>query len=390
MGQAVMDIASLLAQGVQTRPAGMEQNALMQAQEFKQRQAQNALMQMQMQAAQEKRAQDQQNALMLRDWRNSLQEPQGQQFVQSGAPAMNAAQAESAAMLPGYGVSSAQPSIQTAAPDQRMVQAIRLAKMGQMGPADLFKLQNPEPMKLGKDDRLLRPGPNGSFRELVGAAPTGPKTTGDYADWLTEFNAGRTKEDFTTWNRGNGKSRASNISMGVDNLGLKPKERFEMEGKLADDYKGVTKLDNLVLSATSKIKTALAQKGALKDQAAIYSFAKMLDPEGAVREADYAAIANTTGLVDRVRGYLNRLMTGEQLNPAQRDEMAQLMTAFEGVANQRVSKAQADFTEQARRYNLRPEAVFGAKVQPQQPPKQEPQTKAGDVLKFDANGNTVK
>lgn len=61
-----MDIASLLAQGVQTRPAGMQQNALMQAQEFKQRQQQNALMQMQMQAAQEKRAQDQQNALMQR------------------------------------------------------------------------------------------------------------------------------------------------------------------------------------------------------------------------------------------------------------------------------------------------------------------------------------
>jgi hypothetical protein len=43
-----MGIENLLAQGVQIRPAGMERNALMQAQEFKDRQQRNALMQMQM------------------------------------------------------------------------------------------------------------------------------------------------------------------------------------------------------------------------------------------------------------------------------------------------------------------------------------------------------
>lgn len=73
-----MDIANLLAQGTRARPAGMEQNALMQAQEFKQRQAQNALMQMQMQAAQEKQAQDRQNALMQQQFINSIPSPQMQ------------------------------------------------------------------------------------------------------------------------------------------------------------------------------------------------------------------------------------------------------------------------------------------------------------------------
>ena len=96
----------------------------------------------------------------------------------------------------------------------------------------------------------------------------------------------------------------------------------------------------------------------MKDQAAIYSFAKMLDPEGAVREADYAAIANTAGLADRVRGYLNRLATGEQLNPTQRAEMLGMMSAFEAVATKRVNAAKADFSSQAERYNLRPDAVF--------------------------------
>lgn len=160
---------------------------------------------------------------------------------------------------------------------------------------------------------------------------------------------------------------ASQVNVNTDNLGLKPKDRFEMEGKLADDFKQVTKIDSGVLAATRKISTSLTKDGALKDQAAIYSFAKMLDPEGAVRESDYAAIANTSGLVDRVRNYANRLLTGEQLTPQQRNEMLELAKAFEGVANQRIKKAQGDFAGQAQRYNLRPEAVYGAAQPDEQP-----------------------
>jgi hypothetical protein len=154
-----------------------------------------------------------------------------------------------------------------------------------------------------------------------------------------------------------------------DNLGLKPKDRFEMEGRLFDDFKGVTKLDTLVLDATRKIKTALAQPGAMKDQAAIYSMAKMLDPEGAVREADYAAISNTAGLLDRMKGYLNRLATGEQLSETQRNEMLGMMSAFEGVATRRIGSAKADFSTRAKRYNLDPDSVFSGSVNtdPQKP-----------------------
>lgn len=187
------------------------------------------------------------------------------------------------------------------------------------------------------------------------------------------------------------KAGSSSVSVTTDGLGLKPKDRFEMEGKLADDYKQVTKLDNLVLSATSKIKTALSQDGAIKDQAAIYSFAKMLDPEGAVREADYAAIANTTGLLDRVKNYANKLLTGEQLNPTQRQEMITLMQAFEKVANDRIKAAQEDFGGQATRYNLRPESVFSGTsrgatkaADPAKAPAAAPKT-----LRFDAQGNPL-
>jgi hypothetical protein len=154
----------------------------------------------------------------------------------------------------------------------------------------------------------------------------------------------------------------TNVTVQPDNLGLKPVDRFRMEGDLSGEFKTVTKLDTLVLDATRKIKTALAQPGAMKDQAAIYSMAKMLDPEGAVREADYAAISNTAGLLDRMKGYLNRLATGEQLSETQRNEMLGMMSAFEGVATKRIGSAKSDFTTRAKRYNLDPDSVFSGSV----------------------------
>lgn len=160
---------------------------------------------------------------------------------------------------------------------------------------------------------------------------------------------------------------ATSVTVQPDNLGLKPIDRFKMEGDLSGEFKTVTKLDTLVLDATRKIKTALAQPGAMKDQAAIYSMAKMLDPEGAVREADYAAISNTAGLVDRVKGYLNRLATGEQLSETQRNEMLGMMTAFEGVATRRIGSAKSDFSTRAKRYNLDPDSVFSGSVNTEAP-----------------------
>lgn len=174
-----------------------------------------------------------------------------------------------------------------------------------------------------------------------------------------------------------GKASATSVNVSTDNLGLKPKDRFEMEGKLADDYKATTKLDSGVLAATRKITTALGKDGALKDQAAIYSFAKMLDPEGAVRESDYAAIANTAGLLDRVRNYVQRLQTGEQLTPQQRTEMLDVAQAFDQVAQQRIAAAQESYSEQARAYNLRPEAVFGASARQDRAPAPAPAGKPG-------------
>lgn len=148
------------------------------------------------------------------------------------------------------------------------------------------------------------------------------------------------------------------VTVQPDNLGLKPKDRFEMEQKLGTDYTNATKTDRGIVSVSADLTNILKQPGAIKDQAAIYKFAKFLDPEGAVREADYAAIVKTAGGLDYVKNLVNRALTGEQLGPKQRTEMDNLVRSMAAVAQKRIDVAKKRFGGTAKMYNLDPENIF--------------------------------
>ena len=152
----------------------------------------------------------------------------------------------------------------------------------------------------------------------------------------------------------------TSVNVNTDNLGLKPKDKFEMEQKLSADYGNATKMDRGIVSTAQDIGHILKQGGALKDQAAIYKFAKALDPDGAVREADYAAIVKTVGGLDYAKALVNKAMTGEQLMPKQRKEMQSLVNAMADVAKRRIGESQRKHGANAKLYNLNPDNVFSA------------------------------
>jgi len=156
-----------------------------------------------------------------------------------------------------------------------------------------------------------------------------------------------------------GRAGPTNVTVMPDSLGLKPKDKFEMEGKLRDDYVKQTDTDNKIVAGGQKLRSILSgDPTAMQDQAAIYSFAKLLDPDGAVREADYAAIMGTTGLVDRVKNSIQRLQNGQALSPTQRKEMESVLDKFDAVAKKRIGVAQKSYSGRAKMYNLDPNAVF--------------------------------
>jgi len=133
------------------------QKLKMQLQERKNAQQRAEFMQMQMDQQKRQQAAQEQQAARLEAWRKGLTPPQGAAVNLPGMPARNATQADAAMGTPGYGISSATDRQVSMPPTARQQGAYELAKAGEMGPAEWFKFNNPEPVKLGKDESLLDP-----------------------------------------------------------------------------------------------------------------------------------------------------------------------------------------------------------------------------------------
>lgn len=82
---------------------------------------------------------------------------------------------------------------------------------------------------------------------------------------------------------------------------------------------------NDVTSAYGIVKDLGARQKptAADDISMVFSYMKMLDPGSAVREGEFANAQNAAGIPDRVRNLYNRAMSGNLLNPKQRQEFTQ-------------------------------------------------------------------
>lgn len=229
------------------------------------------------------------------------------------------------------------------------------------GLAYLQKIKKDDtPVKLGAGEQLLSGAASG-FKLLASGAPKPESKPSALQEYEYSQNQGY-KGTFDQWDKDRRRAGASTSTVSVnnltDNLGLKPKDRFEMEGKLRADYESQTKADSEIANTAQDIAHILKQPGALKDQAAIYKFAKALDSAGAVREADYAAIVKTAGGLEYVTNLLNKAFTGEQLSPKQRTEMANVSSALAEMGKKRIAKIQQRIAANAKMYNLNPENLF--------------------------------
>lgn len=103
----------------------------------------------------------------------------------------------------------------------------------------------------------------------------------------------------------------------------------------------------------AKANSATAQN----DIAAVFSYMKMLDPGSVVREGEFANAQNAAGIPDQVRNLYNRAVSGNRLNPQQRNAM--LASAAEVVRSRqgRVEGVANQFRSYAADYGVEPNRV---------------------------------
>jgi len=99
-----------------------------------------------------------------------------------------------------------------------------------------------------------------------------------------------------------------------------PKDKASVEHQLRGEISGTTKDFRTVRDALGSLDAIAKEDSAGSDIALIFSFMKILDPNSVVRETEFATAQNAAGVPDQVRNAFNRALSGERLNPTQRND----------------------------------------------------------------------
>jgi hypothetical protein len=102
---------------------------------------------------------------------------------------------------------------------------------------------------------------------------------------------------------------------------------------------------------------AAAGGTAIDDHALIFSYLKVLDPRSTVREGEFAAVRDTTGLPDRVKNYLNQIWQGNKLTAKQRSEILSQSAAQFEVATRSQNQLDDEYRRLAVGQDLDPSRV---------------------------------
>lgn len=116
-------------------------------------------------------------------------------------------------------------------------------------------------------------------------------------------------------------------------------------------------------SARQISKLAAGGTGAA-DMALITQFAKSLDPDTGVRDAEFANAANTGGLTDKLRNFVSKAESGQKLTQEQRDEFARVSNQMSDLLKEQYDQRRKFHVDRATAYELRPDYIVG-KEEPQ-------------------------
>jgi hypothetical protein len=127
--------------------------------------------------------------------------------------------------------------------------------------------------------------------------------------------------------------------------------------KLRSRYDNFTKDLRDVDAAFNKVVNAPAS--AAGDMAMIFNYMKLLDPGSTVREGEFATAQNAAGVPDRVWNTYNRILSGERLAPAQREDFSRSAKAAYTSQQESADQFTATVLQQADQDGIAREKVLG-------------------------------
>lgn len=136
----------------------------------------------------------------------------------------------------------------------------------------------------------------------------------------------------------------------------KPGGSLEDEQRLRKEFEGNAKSH---LETRRGFQRVLASKDdAAGDISLIFGFMKMLDPGSVVREGEFATAQNAAGIPDQIRNAYNRALSGERLNPNQREQFKGQAKGLYDKSAGEYGAREKQFRDIATRYNIDPANVI--------------------------------
>lgn len=150
------------------------------------------------------------------------------------------------------------------------------------------------------------------------------------------------------------------------------------------EFEGLPEVKNYkqALPAFKGIEDAVTRNTPQSDINLVYGIAKLYDPNSVVREGEYATVANSPAIPERIKGYAQYLSGGGKLTPEVKKqiltEARSRMQSFEDQYGQ----ARTNYESIAKRSNADPSLLFPTAMQPvvkPEPVTAKPTTKPASI-----------
>jgi|TARA_R110002124_G_scaffold65423_1_gene178912 hypothetical protein len=143
------------------------------------------------------------------------------------------------------------------------------------------------------------------------------------------------------------------------------KEIFAGERDIRKEWNNFKKPFNKIQIGYQKLVKSLESESGPGDMAAVFGFMKLLDPGSVVRESEFSAAQNTSGLMDRIYLQKNKLTEGEALTPKQRKDFMKLATQFYNLTSVQFGDARLDLGQVVKNNSVfKVENIFGSEEGP--------------------------
>ena len=165
-------------------------------------------------------------------------------------------------------------------------------------------------------------------------------------------------------------------ALGAKNGPLNPKDQFQVEDRMGDDFRKETDSLRGAVTATRRVASLPTDRklNSVEQQTLAVLLQKFLDPPSVVREGEFDRAAQAGGFYERAKLALPKLLHGDSLPPIVIQEIRDMAKLYEKDSVGQIHNISRDYTERSHRRGLDPRNVVGVWMAPE---AQQPGAPAG-------------